>query len=150
MSVASRIFDLLRTQALSASRALRERAQRGRPSSSPGDASSRHDPGQSDTGYDAGWQQQRQTDAHSHRSRGSQGRSTTQNPNLGTYYANLELPYGAGREEVEAAWKRQARRYHPDRFASDPERHAVATELLQGINLAYTEICRHLDAQGSG
>ncbi len=71
-------------------------------------------------------------------------RATGKDPKLATYYANLEIPYGAGREEVESAWKRQARRYHPDRHATDPERQAVATELLQGINHAYTEICRHL------
>lgn len=153
MSVASRIASILRSRALSASRTLLERARSGRPFFSR-DASSSSEDGGADAGAsrESGWHEPGHTDAGhtdnwAHHGHGAQGRPSTQDPNLAAYYANLEVPFGAGREEVEAGWKRQARRYHPDRFASDPERHAVATELLQGINHAYNEICRHLDSQ---
>jgi len=121
MSVASRILSILRSQALPTARAFLERARGHRPFS-------HHDPPPPPSDQPPS------------------NRGVDQDPDLATYYANLEIPYGTGRKDVEAAWKRQVRRYHPDRHASDSERQAVATELLQGINHAYTELCRHLES----
>ncbi len=140
MSVASRIFSILRSQARATSRAILDRARSGRPVASQGSAGASDDPA-SDT-----YERRAETEG-TRAGTVTQGGTGTQGgtePDLATYYANLEIPYGAGREEIEAAWKRQARRYHPDRFASDPEREAIATELLQGINHAYRELRRHV------
>ena len=64
---------------------------------------------------------------------------------LAGLYANLELPYGADLEQVRAAWKRLLRRYHPDLHGSDPERHATATEIVQGLNRAFEKLRRRLE-----
>lgn len=68
-----------------------------------------------------------------------------QDPVLAGLYANLELPYGADREAVRAARRRLLARYHPDRFATDPEKAAVAHDLVRQINHAHDELLRHLD-----
>ncbi len=70
-------------------------------------------------------------------------------PTLARLYANLELPYGADREAVRAARRRLLARYHPDRFAGDPGRARLATELVQGINHAHDELLKHLDEEKS-
>ena len=63
-------------------------------------------------------------------------------PQLASYYANLELPYGAGREQVKAAWKRLLKKYHPDLHAADPEQRRIANELTAELTSAY----KHLDS----
>ena len=65
-------------------------------------------------------------------------------PELAGYYANLELPYGADLDAVEAAWKRLMRQYHPDLHGTDPRRQQVATEIVQGLNMAYRGLREHL------
>jgi len=67
------------------------------------------------------------------------------NPDLKRHYDVLEVPYSAGPEEVKAAYKRLARKYHPDKFAeADP----VIQELAQGkmaeVNEAYSKIVAHV------
>ncbi len=49
----------------------------------------------------------------------------------------LELARGASHEEVRAAYLRLSKRFHPDRFASAPEKLELANELMQEINRAY-------------
>ena len=66
-------------------------------------------------------------------------------PTLARLYANLELPYGADREAVRAARRRLLARYHPDRFAGNPDKARLATELVQGINHAHDELLKYLD-----
>ncbi len=68
-------------------------------------------------------------------------------PTLARLYANLELPYGADRAAVRAARRRLLARYHPDRFASDPDRARLATELVQGVNHAHDELLKLLDKE---
>ncbi len=68
-------------------------------------------------------------------------------PTLARLYANLELPYGADREAVRAARRRLLARYHPDRFAGDPGKARLATELVQGINHAHDELLKYLDKE---
>jgi hypothetical protein len=130
MSIVERLYSLLRQQVLTASRAVLDLGSDRAESvewDRAADRQSRADQGGRPTGE----------------SEGESGGDSV----LRGYYANLELPYGAGLEEVQAAWKRQARRYHPDLYAADSERQAIATELLKGINLAHTEICRHLESR---
>ena len=69
-------------------------------------------------------------------------------PKLARAWANLELSYGAGPEEVEKAWKRLSRMYHPDRHVGDPERERTAVQLMQGINQARETLRRHFRRKG--
>ena len=66
-------------------------------------------------------------------------------PVLAGYYANLELPYGADREAVRGARRRLLARYHPDRFATDPDKARLADGLVKGINHAHDELLKSLD-----
>lgn len=61
-----------------------------------------------------------------------------------TWYARLELDFGAGPDEVQRAYRRLMRQYHPDRFASNPEEEALATRLSQDLTVAYEGLMRHL------
>jgi DnaJ-domain-containing protein 1 len=63
---------------------------------------------------------------------------------IATYYANLEVPYGADLNTVRTAWRKLVRQYHPDKFSADPERQKLATELTKGLNFAYQELEKHL------
>ena len=65
-----------------------------------------------------------------------------EDPELAGYYANLELPYGASRDEVHSAWKRLMKQYHPDLHAADPEKRRIANQLTAELTDAY----RHLDS----
>jgi hypothetical protein len=66
------------------------------------------------------------------------------------YYANLELPYGAPREAVRAARQRLLRRYHPDRFATDPGRAKLAHQLTAELNHAHDELLVYLERNPHG
>ncbi len=68
---------------------------------------------------------------------------SVKDPKLARAWANLELPYGTGPDEVEKAWKRLSRMYHPDRHATDPQRERMANQLMQGINQAHETLQRH-------
>lgn len=72
------------------------------------------------------------------------------NPTLARYYANLELPYGAGREAVRAARRRLLSRYHPDRFTSDQDKARLASELVKRLNQAHDELIKHLEKENHG
>lgn len=60
------------------------------------------------------------------------------------YYANLELPIGAPADEVKAAYKRLMRRYHPDKYSSDPERARASHLLAQELRQAYEGLLQYL------
>ncbi len=66
-------------------------------------------------------------------------------PVLARYYANLELPYGAGLDMVYETRRRLVKKYHPDLYSADEKKRRVATELLQGLNRAYGELAKHLE-----
>lgn len=53
----------------------------------------------------------------------------------------LGVETGATREEIRAAYRRLARRWHPDRFAFGPERD-WANEKMAAINAAYRDCLR--------
>ena len=57
---------------------------------------------------------------------------------LKPHYDVLEVPYSAGQEEIKSAYKRLARKYHPDKFAdTDPVIEELAREKMSRINEAY-------------
>ncbi|MBI1258759.1 MAG: DnaJ domain-containing protein [Chloroflexi bacterium] len=61
------------------------------------------------------------------------------------YFERLGLKPNAGREAVKRAFRRLARKYHPD-LNTDPS----ATKQMQVINEAYTKILEELDKQDGG
>lgn len=61
------------------------------------------------------------------------------------YYANLEVPFGSDLETVRAAYRQLMRKYHPDRYARDPEKEAMATQLSQELSVAYQKIQSYLE-----
>lgn len=64
---------------------------------------------------------------------------------IAEWYANLEVPRDSGLDEVERAWKKLQRKYHPDLHSDDSETARHATELIQRINEAYAGLRRHLE-----
>lgn len=76
---------------------------------------------------------------------GSVGRAATPHPVIASYYANLELPYGAAAPEVRAARRKLLKAYHPDRFPNDPDRARTAHALVQKLNEAHDGVLAHLE-----
>lgn len=68
-----------------------------------------------------------------------------QDPVLAGLYANLELPYGADREAVRAARRRLLARYHPDRYATDPDKARLSHDLVRQLNHAHDELLKRLE-----
>jgi DnaJ-domain-containing protein 1 len=60
-------------------------------------------------------------------------------------YSNLEVPFGAGIEEVKKAYKSLILRYHPDKHAGDPEKLRIATEITKKINESFERIRSRLE-----
>ena len=66
-------------------------------------------------------------------------------PRLKAYYDVLQVPYDSAPQEIKAAYKRLAQKYHPDRFAdTDPVIHELAKGKMTEINEAYTKIMNAL------
>ena len=57
-------------------------------------------------------------------------------------YALLEVPYGAPPGDVDLAYRRLLRQFHPDRFLGEPERHASAIALITSLTDAYLSLRR--------
>ncbi len=55
-------------------------------------------------------------------------------------YRNLELEPGADFKTVKRAYRRLMRTYHPDRYADDPERQRVATQISAKLNASFNRI----------
>jgi hypothetical protein len=55
-------------------------------------------------------------------------------------FANLEVPFGADIETVRKSYKALVLRYHPDKFAGDPEKQRVALEITKKINESFERI----------
>lgn len=60
-------------------------------------------------------------------------------------YANLEVPFGAGIEDVKKAYKTLILRYHPDKHAGDAEKLRIATEITKKINESFERIRSRLE-----
>lgn len=63
--------------------------------------------------------------------------------NFFEHYALLGLRPGAGWRELKAAYRKQIRTWHPDRFQGDPDARARAEELTKSINRAYHELTQY-------
>jgi DnaJ-domain-containing protein 1 len=68
----------------------------------------------------------------------------TEEKRLRELYQQLEVPYGAGFDEVKKSFRRLMRKYHPDLHVSNPEKHKVATQLTMSLTQAYNELEVHL------
>jgi len=55
-------------------------------------------------------------------------------------FANLEVSFGADIETVRKSYKALVLRYHPDKFAGDPEKQRVALEITKRINQSFERI----------
>ena len=81
--------------------------------------------------------------------RAASSRRSPQDKQLAQYYANLELEPGATRDDIKKAYRDLMRKFHPDKFLDDPEKHRSATELAQSLTEAYRKLNEHLDAKKS-
>ena len=63
------------------------------------------------------------------------------------WYANLELDPGASREQVEEAYRRLMKKYHPSRHRDDAKKRAAAEELSASLTAAYQGLLKHKEAQ---
>jgi len=71
------------------------------------------------------------------------------NSGLRQHYDVLEVPYNAGTEEIKTAYKRMARKYHPDRFRdADPVLQELAKERMTEINEAHSRIMDQSKSHG--
>lgn len=68
---------------------------------------------------------------------------------LARWYKTLELEEGADLEAVRKSYRRLMKQYHPDRFASDPEKYEAATKIATRITEAYNGLRRVLELQAS-
>ncbi len=55
-------------------------------------------------------------------------------------YRNLDLSPGTDFATVKKAYRRLMRVYHPDRYAGDPERQRIATEISVKLNASFNRI----------
>lgn len=58
-------------------------------------------------------------------------------------FAALEVPFGADMARVRSAYKGLLMRYHPDRFAGDPEKQRLATDVTQRLNASFRRVETH-------
>lgn len=52
-------------------------------------------------------------------------------------YKTLEVNRGASMDDIEKAFKKMARKYHPDRYQT-PKEQELATKIMASINASYT------------
>jgi DnaJ-domain-containing protein 1 len=64
-------------------------------------------------------------------------------------YINLEVKFKAPFEEVKKSYKRLLRKYHPDRFANNPNKLKIATEITKKINRSYQNIKEYEKKRGN-
>ena len=66
-------------------------------------------------------------------------------------YDVLQVPYDAKPQQIKAAYKQLAHKYHPDRFAdTDPVIQELAKGKMAEINGAYEKIMGHMKGAGTG
>jgi DnaJ-domain-containing protein 1 len=53
------------------------------------------------------------------------------------WHRTLEVPIGADFDTIRKSYRRLMAKYHPDKYASDPEKYAAATEVTRKIAGAY-------------
>jgi DnaJ-domain-containing protein 1 len=60
------------------------------------------------------------------------------------WYKTLEVEPGADLKTVRRAYRKALLQYHPDKFANDPEKQKVATEVTRRLTEAYNGLTRYL------
>lgn len=84
------------------------------------------------------WLRQRTGQSQSSSSRKQSGGSRrSQSEPAYDPYATLEVSPDAPFEEIEKAYRKMARKYHPDRY-QDPQERETATRVMALINASYT------------
>ncbi|HVI03868.1 MAG TPA: J domain-containing protein [Enhygromyxa sp.] len=73
------------------------------------------------------------------RARGGTGRSGghPSEREIENWHRTLEVPVGADFDTIRKSYRRLMAKYHPDKYASDPEKYAAATEVTRKIAGAY-------------
>jgi DnaJ-domain-containing protein 1 len=66
---------------------------------------------------------------------GSRGRASARD--IEDWHRTLEVPLGADWDTVRKSYRRLVGKYHPDKYTSDPEKYAAATEVTRKITGAY-------------
>jgi DnaJ-domain-containing protein 1 len=66
---------------------------------------------------------------------GSRGRPSDRD--IENWHRTLEVPVGADFDTVRKSYRRLVAKYHPDKYASDPEKYAAANEVTRKITGAY-------------
>ena len=62
------------------------------------------------------------------------------------WFRDLELEPGASRDQVEQAYQRLSKKYDPDKYDDDPEKHRAAVRLIVGLREAYDGLVeQHFD-----
>src|SRR4051794_8696289 len=64
------------------------------------------------------------------------------------YWSVLGLDEQATEQKVKDRYRQLVKQWHPDRFANDPRRQAIAEARLKLINLAYRAVRNHLRTAG--
>jgi DnaJ-domain-containing protein 1 len=70
------------------------------------------------------------------------GHGATSQSELEGWYRTLEVPFGADFATVRKSYRNLLGKYHPDKYAGDPDKYAAATEVTRKINTAYNGIKR--------
>lgn len=60
------------------------------------------------------------------------------------WYKTLELQPGADLKAVRRSYRKLLLQYHPDKFATQPEKQKVATEVTRRLTEAYNGLTRYL------
>lgn len=66
------------------------------------------------------------------------------NDAIAAHYKTLDLPYGAGFDEVKKSYRALMRKYHPDRHVGNAKKQKAATELTMRVTQAYNALEEHL------
>ncbi len=74
------------------------------------------------------------------RSRQSENLHTTGFEHLRQDYKNLEVDFGASQEDIRRSYKKLMKKYHPDNYPEDSEKHKLATEITKKLNSSYQKI----------
>ena len=81
---------------------------------------------------------------------GKSGRGGSSGPEdrMAFYFSLLDIPRDSDEANVKRAYREKLRKYHPDKFESDPNKRQVATDVTTKLNEAYDAIIKHLRAGG--
>jgi DnaJ-domain-containing protein 1 len=71
------------------------------------------------------------------RARGQHGGAQPSGRDVEGWYRTLEVPVGSDFATVRKSYRRLLAKYHPDKYASDPDKYAAATEVARKITAAY-------------